>query len=109
MKNVFIDSNIWIYALSDNDPEKHRIAADLLLNPIFRFYTSVQVINEVSFTLKRKFSADETFIKNLISSFYNRSTVLQFDRQQLIEACYLREKSSLNELTGTVSLNTKRT
>jgi predicted nucleic acid-binding protein len=96
MKNVFVDSNVWIYAISDNDREKRSRAIVLLSRTDLTFFTSVQVINEVCFTLIRKFNASENFISEIIDSFYFRTQVLQPDRNSLFQASQLRWKYNLS-------------
>jgi predicted nucleic acid-binding protein len=69
----FIDSNIWIYASTqsvDNLVDtRHSVARDLIfqVNPCL----SVQVVNEVTSNLIRKFKFSESEIRNLIQSFYS--------------------------------------
>jgi predicted nucleic acid-binding protein len=74
----FIDSNIWIYASTQSvdDPvdTRHSVARDLIsqVNPCL----SVQVVNEVTSNLIRKFKFSESEIRNLIQSFYSDYTVV---------------------------------
>ncbi len=96
MKNVFVDSNVWIYAISDNDKEKRSRGIALLSRTDLTFFTSMQVINEVCFTLIRKFSASENFISEIIDSFYFRTQVLQPDRNSLFQASQLRRNYNLS-------------
>ena len=65
----FLDSNVWLYALTDQD-EEHKQKAENLIEKIGEHIClSTQVINEVCLNLKRKASFDETQISYLISSF----------------------------------------
>ena len=73
-KNIFVDTNIWIYALTiphDNlDLEKHNISL-ATLEKLFvnkNIFISVQIINEVHWNLLRKFKMKNDNIKSLIDN-----------------------------------------
>lgn len=94
----FIDSNIWIYAVTqsqDNPPDpRHEIARQLItqVQPCL----SVQVINEVTVNLLRKFKFGESEIRSLIRSFYNTYMVFAIDVDTFIQASTLRETYQLS-------------
>lgn len=80
---TFIDTNIWLYALSDSqDKQKHR-AAKSLIRRTPRIALSTQIVNEVSFNLIRKFQADENDIRKLIRSFHRKYLVIELNRPML--------------------------
>ena len=68
---VFVDTNIWIYALTEskaeNDKEKRKVSLSLLESIVTQekvIYVSVQVINECHWNFIRKFNlADATAIR----------------------------------------------
>lgn len=70
---VFPDSNVWLYALTNQDEERKQKAEDLVEENAERICISTQVINEVCLNLKRKSSFNEAEISRLISSFYFES------------------------------------
>ena len=69
--NIFIDSNIWIYAFLDSDKEhdKQRKALTLLEEiPADSMVTcSVQVVNEFHWILSRKYGINENTIKTKVT------------------------------------------
>jgi predicted nucleic acid-binding protein len=69
--NIFIDSNIWIYAFLDSDKEhdKQRKALTLLEEiPADSMVTcSVQVVNEFHWILSRKYCINENTIKTKVT------------------------------------------
>ncbi len=67
---VFPYSNIWLYALTNQDEDRKQKAEDLVEENEERICISTQVINEVCLNLKRKASFGEAEISRLISSFY---------------------------------------
>lgn len=74
----FLDSNIWIYALTQNQSEqKQKIAAQLIQTS--DVVISTQVINEVCVNLKKKANFSEDQIRSLVISFYQGSGVIAFD------------------------------
>ena len=64
----FIDTNLFIYALTQSakpqDSEKHQQVLGLFerILPVAQIITSVQVVNECHFVLRRKFSLDESSV-----------------------------------------------
>lgn len=73
--SYFVDSNIWLYALIQNqDRLKHQIANRLVRSE--NIFISTQVINEVCTNLLKKAALDEARIRELIVGFYQSYTVL---------------------------------
>ena len=90
MKNrVFLDSNIFLYALSSQNDRKHTIAQKLVLNGGF---ISTQVINEVSVNLLKKFKLPNEDIENFVNSCYKRYEVINLDRATFLNAVKLRDR-----------------
>jgi len=91
-ERVFIDSNIWIYALAPEDNSQYRRIMTVL-KKAFRdadVVVSFQVINEVCFYLKKNgFSEDK--IRKIILSFSRRCVVNDFSRDLLLQASALRK------------------
>jgi predicted nucleic acid-binding protein len=67
MSNIFIDSNIWIYAFVDNERDhakQHRVLSLLEGIPAdSTVIVSVQVVNEFHWILSRKYGIDDATIK----------------------------------------------
>ncbi|HEY5139959.1 MAG TPA: PIN domain-containing protein [Methylococcales bacterium] len=94
----FIDSNVWIYAATqsqDNPPEARHETARQLITQV-QPCLSVQVINEVTVNLLRKFKFSEAEIRNLVRSFYRNYTVFALDADTFIQASTLREAYQLS-------------
>jgi predicted nucleic acid-binding protein len=86
----FIDSNVWLYALSTlQDARKHAIANQLLRST--GFMISTQVINEVCRNLIKKASFSDAQIKGVITAFYKRCDVVRFDQSIFLGAVSVRE------------------
>ena len=58
----FVDSNVWVYLLTDDTPAKTSQAA-AALSGMRQKVVSWQVINEVCVTLLRKKGKDEPFMR----------------------------------------------
>jgi len=94
----FIDSNVWIYAATqsqDNPPDPRHETARQLINQV-QPCLSVQVINEVTVNLLRKFNFGEAEIRSLVRSFYKNYTVFALDADTFIQASTLREAYKLS-------------
>ena len=99
---VFPDSNIWLYALTNQDEDRKQKAEDLVEENEERICISTQVINEVCLNLKRKASFDESAVSRLISSFYLNHAVVELNREILLEASELRMKYSFSFWDGLI-------
>ncbi len=98
----FLDSNIWLYALTDQDEEHKQKAGNLIKKNQKRICLSTQVINEVCLNLKRKSSFNETEISRLISSFYLNYEIVELNQEVLLEASELRTKYSFSFWDGLI-------
>ncbi len=84
MELNFIDTNIWLYRLFDDQriealerERKRKIATAITEQP--NLIISTQVINELSVNLIKKAKFNESQIKAIIQSLYNRCQVLAFE------------------------------
>jgi predicted nucleic acid-binding protein len=94
----FVDSNIWIYAATQSEdvpPDPRHSDARRLLAEI-EPCLSVQVVNEVSINLIRKFNFNEDRIQKLVRSFYQKYLVYSMDQQVLLKASDLRSRYRLS-------------
>jgi len=71
--SVFLDTNILLYACMEQDAEKMRIAVDLLRQS--DCYISVQSLNEMTNTLRRKTKLSLDDIGELVSDITSLTTV----------------------------------
>ncbi len=89
----FVDSNIFLYALSDLDSSKQTIASDLIVQEIM---ISTQVVNEVSNNMIKKLKFNNTEVRDFIESCYVHYSIINFNQQIFTLACDLREKYALS-------------
>jgi len=84
----FADTNVLIYAV-DNDSPKKQIAIKLLLNgPII----SIQVVNECTNVLRRKFQLDYTRIAEIINNYLKKVTLVPITMQTIKQAWKIGDK-----------------
>ncbi len=90
----FIDSNIWLYAFTEDDSRKAGLARAVIAacQPVI----SVQVINEVCVNLIRKARFPEARIAELIETFYRKYVVMDLQQEALLKASELRREYSLS-------------
>jgi predicted nucleic acid-binding protein len=87
----FLDSNIWFYVFADSQSlTKHERARRLIAEEDIAI--SQQIVSEVCNALRSKKLVDESEIKVIIRSFYNRYDPLVLDARDLIDASDLRER-----------------
>lgn len=91
----FIDTNIWLYAFVASDEAAKREAARAIVSRQ-DIVVSTQVINETCINLMRKTSVPEKIVRQLVSAFYKKFTVIDLERSVLMIASVLREKYSLS-------------
>ena len=90
--SIFLDSNVWYYALSTENNEKALKARELVKSLGNSIYFSSQVVNEVCVNLKRRVPIDEKQIRVLIESFYLNYNPVEINRAVLHFASELRER-----------------
>lgn len=78
--NIFFDTNIWLYQIltsEDSDTQrKKQIAMQLCLEPNMRIFTSVQVLNEVSNVLLKKFSFEKSKVLDFLNQIVNIAEII---------------------------------
>ena len=94
-EKCFIDSNIWIYLLTDDDPVK-AARANALLATIRQKVVSWQVINEVCVNLIRKKGKDESFVLTTLDFICESCEVVDFTVPLLETASHLRTRYSVS-------------
>jgi predicted nucleic acid-binding protein len=93
---LFIDSNIWVYALSGQREEREQ-KARAFINGItgFRPVISYQVINETMRVLK-KLGKSEAELWQLIDGLFDICEVAGFTKETVLFASELRETMSVS-------------
>jgi predicted nucleic acid-binding protein len=103
-KTIFLDSNIWIYALSSNFDEKKCVAANTLIERSDS-KISTQIIGEVCNASLRKAHASEAKIKELVNFFFDEFEPIEIqDRDQMLRASALRERYNFSHWDSLVVL-----
>lgn len=96
---VFIDSNIWLYALIETQQEKdlfkHEIAKKLI-HQLTNIHVSTQVVNEVCINLMRKADKDNDFIYAFLRDFLSAYPVHDQSTDDLLTAATLRSDYSFS-------------
>ena len=92
---VYIDSNVWIYAVgsSQDDAKRSRAKEVVRSNQIAG---SLQVVNEVCRVLLRKERISEEGVRAIVHGFYKNCLVVQLDEVDVIEASQLRSEYRLS-------------
>jgi len=90
--DVFIDSNVWLYAFVAGDRIKNLKATRLIEENKSKICISTQVINEVSRNLLKKCDVNEGFITDFINDAYLKFQVLSPGKDSLLNASRLREE-----------------
>jgi predicted nucleic acid-binding protein len=93
---VFIDSNIWVYALSGQS-EKREQKARAFINGITdaRLIISYQVINETMCVLK-KLGKNEAELRQFIDNLFDACEVVGFTKEAALLASEFRETMSVS-------------
>lgn len=93
-ETCFIDTNIWLYAFTDDDTLKKEVAQALIKTSLP--VVSVQVINETCVNLIKRAKFPEAKISELIETFYQRYDVIDVQKGLLITASQLRQEYALS-------------
>ncbi len=90
----FIDTNIWLYAFTDDDTQKKDVAQALIKTS--QPFISGQVINEVCVNLIKRAKFPEAQIGELIETLYQKYDVIEMNKVLLLSASQLRHEYSLS-------------
>jgi len=91
----FLDSNVWIYLLTDDDPAKKERAGRLLAG-IKRKVVSWQVVNEVCVNLLKKKNKTEALVSLAIELICESCEVVDFSKPLLEAGGDLRKKHGVS-------------
>ncbi|MDY0122950.1 PIN domain-containing protein [Sulfurimonas sp.] len=88
----FLDTNILIYAFSEDEPQKQEIALSIIDNVPGDTLISNQVINEICNVFLKKFKLSSNEIENVILELDSVLDIVNFDISTQIKALKLKEK-----------------
>lgn len=89
---AFLDTNILIYAYSEDEPKKQSIALQLLDRFEDNIMISKQVINELSNILLKKFKLSSDQVENVLLEIDNVLLIVDFDLTTQIKALKLKDR-----------------
>lgn len=89
---AFLDTNILIYAYSEDEPKKQSIALQLLDSFEDNVIISKQVINELSNILLKKFKLSSDQVENVLLEIDNVLPIVDFDLTTQIKALKLKDR-----------------
>jgi len=92
---VFLDTNIIIYAYSDDEPKKQEIANNILEEYESQMTISTQVINELSNTLFRKFKLSAEAVEAVVLELNDNFPIVDFNLQTQLKAIKIKERYQL--------------
>lgn len=88
---VFVDTNIFFYAMSDGEPGKGRLA-NRLLNSLTRPVINGQVIRELGQNLRKKAGYGEENLRKMIRKLYLDCVVMTDHETIFLQASRLRDE-----------------
>ena len=97
---VFIDSNIWLYAVIAGQDTQKTERARQVIQAQSTIIVSTQVINEVGVQLIKRETYTEEQTRTVVSDFYRRYIVIELDQPILLTASALREQYRLSYWDG---------
>ncbi|MBD3798692.1 PIN domain-containing protein [Sulfuricurvum sp.] len=89
---AFLDTNIPIYAYSEDEPKKQSIALQLLDRFEDNIMISKQVINELINILLKKFKLSSDQVENVLLEIDNVLLIVDFDLTTQIKALKLKDR-----------------
>ena len=92
---AFLDTNILIYAYSEDEPEKQSVALQLLDYFGNEVIISKQVVNELSNILLKKFKLTTEQVENVLLEIDDVLPIVDFDLTTQIKALRLKDRYKL--------------
>jgi predicted nucleic acid-binding protein len=90
-QRIFLDSNVLIYAYTNNSGDKQHKAKQLFSG--YSVVVSTQVLQETANTLRRKFGADFQTIGELLKECVSNISKLHINTKETVfDACEIAEK-----------------
>jgi predicted nucleic acid-binding protein len=83
--NVFLDTNVLVYAHTDVDSEKQATAQSLIAES--RSFISTQVLQELANTLNRKFKQPWKDIIDVLQNASNNNNIYTNNESTVVKAC----------------------
>jgi predicted nucleic acid-binding protein len=93
---VFLDTNVVLYAYSEDEIDKQNIASELLKRFDGKALISKQVINELTNILFKKFKLPSDTIESVLLELDTAFTIVDFDLRTQIKAIRLKQTYNLH-------------
>jgi predicted nucleic acid-binding protein len=92
----FLDSNIWIYALGEQEPQ-HNFEVALSLLKEHNVYLSIQVVNEVVFNLMVKCGFTEERVTKVVNYFFGdyRDNLIEIESDVILTGIRVSKRYQL--------------
>lgn len=87
--SAFVDTNVWFYALTDNDPAKQEVARQLIALDV-ALSVNGQVLRELGSVLFRKTPCDEPELRKLLAEILSACSFVPDKPGQFAHASELR-------------------
>ena len=100
--SCFIDSNVWIYALTIQDDPTKTPQAHQLISAQTTIAVSTQVINAVCVNLLKKAAFTETELRDIADDFFVQWNVIEIGQDIIRNASLLREQHRLSFWDGLI-------
>jgi len=88
---IFLDTNIIIYAYSNDEPKKQEVANTILEEYGSQILISTQVINELSNTFFRKFKLKAQAVEDVVLELNSNFSIVNFNLQTQLKAIKIKE------------------
>ena len=94
-EKVFVDSNIFIYAYTSDDEQKHSIARDLLQDNVVNneIIVSVQILNEF-YSVMARYKYPHNEIKLCLNEIIEQVRVMPLELETIKQCLFIKEKYS---------------
>jgi len=92
IERVFIDSNIFVYAYTGDDEQKHLIARNLLRNNVLKneIVLSVQILNEF-YSVMARYKYPHNEIKSCFNEIIEQVKVMPLELETIKRCFFIRE------------------
>ncbi|HOJ63979.1 MAG TPA: PIN domain-containing protein [Spirochaetota bacterium] len=91
--NIFIDTNIWLYAFSDSNSNKAKIAKNLIKKS--NVCLNTQILNEICFNLIKNENYTDEEILHFVKNIYKKYDVLKIDEKTILGASLIRSEYNI--------------
>jgi len=92
---IFIDTNVLIYSFSEDEPQKQKVAVELIDSVATDAIISSQVINELANVFLKKFKLSTEQVEDALLELDSLLRIVSFDISTQIKALRLKQRYNL--------------